>query len=96
MKNLKNLSPLQPIFARCTWTRLLTYSDLRFGDGDIYLNNGFEPIGSTELDYYYTDFFSRINRFKLRAQGGKTEKQIAMESGVVRIYGTGSNIYLLG
>jgi hypothetical protein len=71
----------------------LTYSDLRFGEGDIYGNNGFVLTGTTAPDYYYTDFEDRYNRFKFRANEGRSEKDIAAENGVCKIFGIGSNIY---
>lgn len=74
---------------------ILTYAERRFGEGEVYLKSGFQILGSTNVDYWYTDGFSRFNRFKFRAKNGKTEKQIAEESGVSRVYGCGSNIYLL-
>jgi hypothetical protein len=73
---------------------ILTYADRRFGEGEVYLKSGFQMLGSTNIDYWYTDGFSRFNRFKFRARDGKTEKQIAQEHGVSRVFGCGSNIYL--
>jgi hypothetical protein len=74
---------------------ILTYADLRFGDGKIYERAGFEDHGQTEPDYFYTDYDRRYNRFGFRATSTLSEAQIAAESGVVRIYGVGSKIYLL-
>lgn len=76
------------------YSGILSYADLRFGEGKVYLKNGFSNTGKTPLDYWYTDGKQRFNRFKFRAQNGKSEKQIAEEAGVRRIYGCGSNIYL--
>lgn len=73
----------------------LTYADLRFGDGKVYEKCGFEQVGTTPPDYSYTDFQNRFNRFQFRAQNGKTEKQVAEEAGVVKIFGVGSKIFLL-
>ena len=77
------------------YTGILTYADLRFGKGDVYKINGFQLVGSTKSDYWYTDGKRRYNRFQYRAQPGKTEKQVAQEAGVYKIYGCGSNIYKL-
>ena len=74
---------------------ILSYADLRFGDGNVYLKNGFELVGRTPPDYSYTDFQRRYNRFQYRAQGAVSEKEVAEQNGVVKIFGTGSNIYLL-
>lgn len=74
---------------------ILTYADLRFGTGNVYLKNGFQVIGDTAIDYWYTDGDVRFDRFKFRAKDGKSEKQIANESNVSRIYGCGSRIYVM-
>jgi hypothetical protein len=74
---------------------ILTYADLRFGQGEIYLNNGFTLIGKTRLDYWYTNGKVRYNRFKYRAQPNKTEKEVAKDNCVKKIYGCGSNIYTM-
>lgn len=75
------------------YNKILTYADLRYGTGNVYAKNGFNFIGWTGLDFWYTDGQIRYNRFKFRAQFGKSEKQIAEENGVSRVYGCGSNIY---
>lgn len=73
---------------------VLSYADLRFGNGGIYLNNGFEFIGKTDPNYFYTNFKSRFHRFHYRAKNGKTEKQVAENEGVHKIYDAGSYIFL--
>ena len=83
------------------WTKkegfegILTYADRRFGEGAVYERAGFEPLGQTAVDYWYTNGFQRFNRFKYKAKDGKTEKEIARENKVARIFGCGSNVYLL-
>lgn len=72
---------------------ILTYADLRFGEGDVYLKNNFVLKTRTGVDYFYTDFKKRFNRFKFRAQSGKPEKIVAKENGVVKIYGVGHNVF---
>lgn len=74
---------------------ILSYCNRRFGEGNVYLKNGFELVGNTKLDYEYTDGYRRYNRFKFRAQPNKPEKQVAKENRVYKIYGCGSNIYKL-
>ena len=56
---------------------ILTYADRRFGEGSVYLKAGFNFIGKTPLDYWYTDGHQREFRFKYRAQKPLTEKQVA-------------------
>lgn len=71
---------------------LMTYVDRRFGDGHGYLSCGFELIGETGIDYWYTDNSVRYNRFKYRAKDGVPESEVARLAGVTRIYGCGSLI----
>jgi hypothetical protein len=73
---------------------LMTYVDRRLGDGKGYLNCGFESIGVTGADYWYTDGINRYGRFMYRAQHRKTEKQVAQDAGVSKIYGCGSLIMI--
>jgi len=76
---------------------ILTYSDNRFGDGGVYDKSGFAYQGETPIDYWYTDGKERFFRFKFRAdkENNLTEKQVAEESGVRKVYGCGSKIWLL-
>lgn len=73
---------------------ILTYADLRFGNGDGYLASGFKLIKETGPDYWYSDGRVRFDRFKFRAANGKSEKEIALENNLFKIYGCGSNIFL--
>ncbi len=74
---------------------IFSYADLRFGKGEVYEKNGFKLTSKTKEDYWYTDSKKRFNRFQYRAQPGKSEKQVAEEAGVYKIYGCGSNIYTM-
>jgi hypothetical protein len=76
------------------YENIITYADRRFGEGEVY-NKEFELIGSTPIDYWYTNGDRREFRFKYRASGGLTERQIAQQEGVWPIYGCGSKIFLL-
>ena len=75
------------------YNKIITYADLRFGSGNVYKENKFIFVKDTGLDYWYTDGRHRYNRFKFRAKDGKSEKEIALEARVSRIYGCGSNLY---
>lgn len=77
------------------FNNILTYADLRFGEGKVYEKAGFTYEGHTNCDYWYTDGIKRYNRFKFRAnpEKGLTEAQVAEAAGVHKIYGCGSNIY---
>lgn len=76
-------------------TNIMTYADRRFGRGDAYMKCGFKLEGDTGLDYWYTDCDSRIDRSKIQATKEKTEKEIAAEMKLLKIWGCGSNIYVL-
>ena len=73
---------------------IITYSDRRFGEGLGYERSGFNRVGDTGIDYWYTDGKRRFDRFVFRAKDGKSEKALAQESGVARIFGCGSYIWL--
>ncbi len=74
---------------------ILSYADLRFGDGNVYRKNGFEYLGDTDVNYWYTDGLNRYSRQSFRARDGKTERQIAEEASVFKIYGCGHSIFML-
>jgi hypothetical protein len=44
--------------------RVITYSDIRWGDGNVYLKMGFHNIGQTSPGYYYLTGLQRVNRIK--------------------------------
>ena len=75
-------------------TNIMTYADRRFGEGKSYEKCGFKLIGDTGIDYWYTDCDTRIDRSKIKAKDGKSELEIANESGFLKIHGCGSNIYI--
>lgn len=73
---------------------LLSYADGRIGEGSGYASAGFTKVGATTPSFWWTDFASRYNRFKYRANKelGITEQQAAEAAGVVRIYGCCNSI----
>lgn len=77
------------------YKEMLTYADRNFGEGNGYLKVGFEKIGQTKPDYFYTNGKERFGRMKFRAQKGLTERKYAELMKVERVYGCGSNIFLL-
>lgn len=90
----KLLSRVKSIAVADGFDGVLSYAELRFGDGKVYERCGFELVGEALNNYWYTDGRQRFNRFKYRAQPGKTEKQVADENGVRPVYGCGNRIYL--
>jgi len=87
------ISHAVPVLKSAGYSKILTYAELRFGEGAGYLNAGFKRVGKTKPDYSYTDGYKRFHRFKYRASEGKSEREVAEEAGVYRIYGLGSAIY---
>lgn len=69
---------------------ILTYSDCRYSSGETYKKYGFTFLGHTGVGYDYTDGANRYFRFKFRAQKPKTEKEVAEENGVFKIYNAGN------
>jgi hypothetical protein len=78
------------------YSKIMTYSDLRYGDGSSYLAAGFARVADTKQDYYYTNGFVRFNRFKFRARDGKSERDVANDSGVYKLWGLGHARYEVG
>lgn len=76
---------------------LLTYVDNRLGGGGGYEAAGFKLVGKTPPRFWWTDFDTRMNRFKFRADPsqGMTEAAVADEAGVVRIWGCSNLVYRL-
>ena len=72
------------------YSKILTYSDCRYSQGSVYAVNNFNYISHTGIGYDYTDYIYRYGRFKFRAQPGKSELDVASESGVCKIYNSGN------
>lgn len=81
-------------------TTVLSFSDKRWGDGNLYRQIGFEWRGSTPVNYWYVDFgkCKRIHRYSLRKTDQddrtKTETQLRREQGWTRIWDCGSDRFL--
>lgn len=73
---------------------ILSYADLMHGTGSVYERAGFENLGMTALNFWWTDGTCLLNRFAVRAGNGKTEKQAAKEAGLFRVYGCGNRTFL--
>ena len=73
---------------------IVTYADRRFGVGNGYCRTGFDLVGNTGLDYWYTDGRVRVDRFSMRAKGDLSERARAQSLGLGRIWGCGSNIWV--
>jgi len=73
---------------------ILSYCDRRFGEGNVYVQSGYELLKSSDISYWYTDGQERFNRFKFKAQKNKPEKIVAEENGVFKVFGCGNNVYV--
>lgn len=89
----KLLSTIKPLNIK----GLLTYVDLRIGTGIGYEKAGFTYDGYTGRSFWYTDCRSRFNRFSVKADkaSGLTERNVANNLGVSRIYGPGNYRYIM-
>ena len=84
-------------------TSILTFSDNRYFNGEIYKSNGFNLIGETKPNYFYIVKHKRENRYKYRKnilveQGydkNKSETQIMKDRGISKIYDCGAKKWLL-
>lgn len=75
---------------------IMTYVDTRFGgSGEAYKKAGFKKIKHTPPRFWWTDFTSRFNRFKFRADKsrGLTENAVAEAAGVIKIWGCENVVY---
>jgi hypothetical protein len=73
---------------------LLSYAELRYGEGGVYEHCGLQKVGTTGPNYWYTDGSVRYDRFKFRAQDGLTENEYAQKHGVRSVWGVGNSVYL--
>ena len=84
---------------------VLTYSDLRFGEGKGYMSCGFQWISKTPPNYFY--FNKKLGTLESRHKYQKhklknmpcyneadTEKAIMFNNGFLRVYDCGSNKYI--
>jgi len=82
--------------------KITTYANLDIGDGNIYSILGFDDLGHTKINYWWTDFQKRYHRssfmkhilVKNGADPNKTEAEIMQEKGYARIWGIGNNKYV--
>lgn len=74
---------------------VVSYCDLRWGDGKMYEANGFVLDGITPPDYWYTQRENHISRFAAQKRPeGQTEKEWAAEHGYSKVLGVGHQRWL--
>lgn len=82
---------------------IITYSDRRYFDGGVYLNNGFKKLNPSNPNYYYTDYKSRYSRQQFQKHKLKdkielfnedfTEWENMQMNGWDRIWDCGNNVF---
>lgn len=76
-------------------TKLITYADSRMGLTRGYPVVGWGFVDETAQRFWWTDFESRFNRFKYKANKAKglTQQHVADEAGVVQIFGCPNTLW---
>jgi Zn finger protein HypA/HybF involved in hydrogenase expression len=72
--------------------QIISYADLRWGDGEAYRAAGFSLVCITEPDYWWADIGQNVRhpRYSLqRHKTGQTEKEYAKQRGWVKVLGVG-------
>jgi len=78
-------------------TKVISYADLRWGDGDVYSKLGFRKISTTVPNYWYfmPNELKRYHRFSLRKNAkddtSQTEYENRLQEGWLRIWDCGNN-----
>lgn len=83
--------------------QVLTYADLRWGEGNTYLKYGFQQLDKTPPNFYWVEKQKRVNRLKYRKNSnpdyvmkyGDSETEQNTNNDRYRIYDAGNNKYLL-
>lgn len=83
--------------------KVISFSDNRYFNGDLYKKLGFTYIEDTKPNYWYVKGLERYHRFNFRKDRlllegfdkSMTEKDIMIEKGYVRIYDCGNKKYEL-
>ena len=77
---------------------LMTYVDQRFGGGDAYQRAGWQFVERTQTPrFWWTDMVRRYDRFRFRADPtrGMSERDVAGEAGVVKVFGCPNMTYVI-
>lgn len=87
---------------QASYNTIISYSDLRWGDGKVYTYSGFEYVKSTKPNYWYVIRNIRKHRFNFTKKRlielypdkeNMTEKEIMFLDKKYRIYDCGSALY---
>ena len=76
------------------WTRIFSYADRRWSDGNVYYKLGFKFTGKIKPNYWYIKNNKRKHRFSLRKLKGDpkdiTEWELRKSQGWNRIWDCGN------
>lgn len=85
------------------YDKLVTFADLRYSTGDVYVKSGFTEVSRIGPDYSYVRGINRYHKFNFRknkistmfgiTSENKTEAMMAEEAGLLRIYDSGKIKY---
>ena len=84
------------------WNKLITYADIRWSEGNVYLKNGWLFNHNSVPNYWYTKGHIREHRFKYRPQNlknlfedynGETEREFMKKKKFYRIYDCGNMVF---
>lgn len=89
------LSKLLKFFKNQVSSKIMTYADRRFGEGLGYKKVGFKYYGDSGIDYWYSDGRNRYDRFIIKTDDKMTEREKAADMGLYKVWGCGSNIWVL-
>lgn len=91
------------IESKYQYETMITFADLRYSVGDVYVKSGWTEVGMHRPDYYYITERGREHKFNLRKAciqsrygvdiAGKTEFQLTDELGLYRIWDAGKIKY---
>ncbi len=76
------------------WSKIFTYADLRYSNGNMYNQLGFKLISQSRPNYWYVDGLRRIYRFNLRKKPDEpkdiSEHILRKNEGYYRIWDCGN------
>ncbi len=79
---------------RYIWTKIFSYADRRWSQGNVYEKLGFNLVKLTLPNYWYVNGNKRIHRFKLRKKKSEpkniSEKELRILEGYTKIWDCGN------
>lgn len=86
------------------WNKIITYADMRWSEGNVYLKNGWTHLHDSKPNYWYTKNLVRYHRFSFRKSELKnkfpdlykdelTEFQIMALTNYTRIWDCGNMVF---